>query len=244
MISVCLATYNGEFFLRQQLESILSQISDEDEVIVQDDFSTDSTVDIINSIEDPRILLEVNGKNLGVVRTFELALSRCTGEVIFLSDQDDVWLPWKYNSFMDCFADDNVTLVLSDCALIDEYDNLIYLSYFDIIKTSHALLPNVIKNRYVGCCMAFRRDLLRSILPFPSNIDGHDNWIGLVALFYGRVMLVKHNTLLYRRHGGNASSMRRRVLIRAVLAKFGVVCALFRRVVRMNLENRRYKRGF
>ena len=95
MVSVCIATYNGEKYLRQQIESILPQLSKEDEIVISDDCSTDRTVEILKVFKDERIKIFVNESNLGVVENFENAIKQSIGEYVFLSDQDDVWKPNK-----------------------------------------------------------------------------------------------------------------------------------------------------
>ena len=95
MISVCIATYNGEKYLREQLDSILPQLAESDEVIVSDDGSTDGTIDLITSLNDPRIKIVSNSGRKGYVGNFENALKHTTGDYIFLSDQDDIWYPNK-----------------------------------------------------------------------------------------------------------------------------------------------------
>lgn len=103
-ITVCLASYNGQNFIKEQIESILSQLSAIDELIVSDDISSDSTLDIVNSFKDDRIKILSGIKFASPIRNFENALKYATGDVIFLSDQDDVWLPNKVRVMISYFS--------------------------------------------------------------------------------------------------------------------------------------------
>ena len=105
MTSVCMATYNGQKYLREQIESILCQLSANDELVISDDHSTDSTVDIIRSYGDSRIKMYANELTKGVTHNFENALNKSKGDIIFLADQDDVWLPNKISKMEKKFHD-------------------------------------------------------------------------------------------------------------------------------------------
>ena len=119
-ISVCLATYNGEKYIKEQLDSILPQLSANDEIIISDDNSTDDTINIIRSLNDERIKIYVN-KTKGIVKNFENALNNASGDIIFLSDQDDVWKNDKVKKILSAFSSDNsLTLVFSNAEIIDE----------------------------------------------------------------------------------------------------------------------------
>ena len=120
MVSVCIATYNGEKYLRQQIESILPQLSKEDEIVISDDCSTDRTVEILKVFNDERIKIFVNESNLGVVENFENAIKQSIGEYVFLSDQDDVWEPYKVESIISYFnVNKSIQVVFTDALLID-----------------------------------------------------------------------------------------------------------------------------
>lgn len=203
MISVCLAAYNGERFIRRQLESILPQLGPGDEVIVSDDGSTDQTLAVVRSLNDPRIRIVRNTGRRGPVGNFENALNQVRGEFIFLSDQDDVWLPDKVHRLRPLLETHN--LVLSDCTVVDAGGRTLFPSFFAHRGSRPGLLRNLYKNSYVGCCMAFRRSLLKRALPFPKGLYMHDWWLGLLAEAGGSVCFYPESTLLYVRHGQNAS---------------------------------------
>ncbi len=204
-LSVAMAAYNGASYLRQQLASILPQLAPGDELIVVDDASEDATCSMVAEFQDARIRLLKNPRNLGVLASFERALRNTTGEVIFLSDQDDLWRPDKVHKFLAAFADPEVTLVLSDAAVIDAEGNLVCRSFFDPYPFRPGVLRNVIRNRYLGCTMAFRRALLARVLPFPPKVPMHDMWIGMLNDIYGKTCYLDEPLVSYRRHGNNAS---------------------------------------
>ena len=203
MISVCIACYEGSRFIEQQLNSILIQLSAEDEVVISDDGSTDATVALINGLMDSRIVWAGIGGRLGVVKNFERALQHAKGDFIFLADQDDVWLPNKVEVMLACLRD--VNLVVSDCVVVDEQLNMLYPSFFNLRSSRSGLIRNLLRNSYLGCCIAFRRSLLNYALPFPSHLPMHDWWLGLLAETFGGVLYIDQVLMMYRRHGKNAS---------------------------------------
>ena len=205
-ISVCLASYNGEKFIRDQITSILKQISQDDELIISDDASKDNTVAIIHSIKDPRIKCVINEGEHGYTRNFENALRYATGDTIFLSDQDDIWCDHKVSLMTEALQEND--LVVSDARVVDGNLRMLQPSHFDLCHVKTGFFNNFIGTRYVGACMAFNRKILGLILPFPSNptLCPHDYWITIVSELYARVGLVQQPLLLYRRHGDNASN--------------------------------------
>lgn len=201
MISVCLPTFNGALYIKAQLESILISplVS---EVIVSDDGSTDATAEIINSLNDNRINL-VRGPGKGLIKNYEYLLSLASGDYIFLSDQDDIWLPNKVEVMLASLND--FDFVVSDCVVVDGKLNVLYPSFFALLNSQSGLIRNLLRNRYLGCCIAFRRHLINHALPFPRHLPMHDWWLGLVAELFGRVGFISQPLMMYRRHGNNAS---------------------------------------
>jgi glycosyltransferase involved in cell wall biosynthesis len=200
MTSVCLACYNGEKHIKEQVESILIQLDGSDELIISDDSSTDDTISIIKSIRDERIKLYINENSSGrPTENFQNSLKKAKGTFVFLSDQDDIWLADKYETMKALLATND--LVLSDSVVVDETLKELHPSFFKFHGSGKGILKNVIKNSYFGSCMAFRRELLNYALPFPSSKEiGHDVWLGLVAEMVGKVCLVARPLILYRRH--------------------------------------------
>jgi glycosyltransferase involved in cell wall biosynthesis len=199
MISVCMATYNGAQFINEQINSILLQIEEGDELIISDDSSTDETVKLINQINDPRIKVYTDNKFKNHIKNFQNALQYAKGDYIFLSDQDDVWLPDKCKATLPLF--ENFDLILSDSIVVNEKLEEITPSFFKLHNSHKGVLTNIIKNNYFGSCMAFKRGLLEKALPFPDTIEvGHDFWLGVIAEITGKVLFWQHPTILYRRH--------------------------------------------
>ena len=206
-ISVCMATYNGATYLRLQLESILSQLGSNDEIVLVDDHSSDNTLKLVDEIGDKRIQVYQNQVNLGVQLSFERAISLSSGDLIFLSDQDDLWYPNKIAKYIDVFASKpDVTLVLSDARIIDKNGIPLVNSFYATRGRFKAgVVSNLFKNKYLGCVIAFRRELLSKILPFPLLIPQHDMWIGLINGVYGKAYFISEPLIDYRRHDTNTS---------------------------------------
>ncbi|WP_207696788.1 hypothetical protein DOK67_0000208 [Enterococcus sp. DIV0212c] len=209
MISVCIATYNGEKYLEEQLNSILPQISVGDELIISDDGSVDATIAILKryAAQDQRIKL-FKGPGKGLIANFEFAITQSQGDFIFLADQDDVWLPEKVQTTLDFFQEhDEIDVVISDLVIVDEQLEVIEPSYFEYRKVKLGFLHNLVKNKYIGAGMAFRSRMKTKILPIPANVPMHDMWIGLIAAFRKKSALIPQKLTLYRRHNNNASEI-------------------------------------
>lgn len=205
-ISVCMATYNGETFIKEQLVSILSQLDDSDEVVISDDHSEDGTLDIIREIGDNRIKVLDNEFDKGYTPNFENALRHATGTYVFLSDQDDVWCADKVQILLKYLR--TYDMVVSDAVLVNENRKKISESFYRLRRPYKSYWGNIWKFGYLGCCMAFHRKILEKALPFPGNhkMYTHDNWLFLVAYTFYKVGILDEKLILYRRHGGNTSS--------------------------------------
>lgn len=204
MISVCIATYNGERFIREQIDSILRQLSSDDEIIVSDDGSTDNTISIINSIDDKRIRVIEGPRKQSPTSNFECALKASKGDFIFMSDQDDVWKPNKVKICMEWLQ--RYDCVVSDAEVTDSSLNPLYPSLYAIMQVRQGRIYNTIwKNGYTGCCMAFRRNVLEASLPFPKDIPMHDIWIGNVAAYKYNVKFIPDTLIYFRRHEDTTS---------------------------------------
>ena len=208
-VSVCMATYNGSAYLRTQLDSILDQLGPDDELLVQDDASSDRTCAIIEQYADPRIVLRSNPSNLGPIGTFERCLARAQNPIVLLADQDDEWLPGKIDAVLAELADPEVMGVVTNAEITDAELTPTGELYFDHARSGPGVIHNFIKNSYLGCCLAVRRDVLEVALPGPRSVRTHDGWIGITADLMGRVMFLPTPYLRYRRHGSNASQMTR-----------------------------------
>ena len=208
MISVCMATFNGGKFIREQLESILSQLPPDAEIIIADDGSTDDTLLVVDSLNESRIRVLPAERHLGVIYNFERALRASKGEIVFLADQDDVWLPGKVEK---CLAALNeADLVMHDAFLLglsDAFESAWGRNgkLSDIRTYRSGVVANWWKNSFTGCCMAFRRKVLDKALPFPKNLPMHDQWLGVVAEKYFKVSYVDEPLVDYRQHSSNAT---------------------------------------
>ena len=203
MISVCMATYNGAKYVKEQIDSILPQLGNNDELVISDDGSRDETCSIISSYDDPRIKLLYNKGKHGFVGNFENALSHALGDIIVLSDQDDVWKPKKLFVLLGYLK--QYDLIVHDAELIDAEGHSLHKNYYSCIHSKNGFWANFLKPRFLGCCMAFRKTVLQSSLPFVSERRGHDYWIGCIALLKFRVAFVPDVLIQYRRHGGNVT---------------------------------------
>ena len=197
-ISVALAAYKGEKYIGDQLKSILPQLKEDDEIIVSDDFFCEEMQKIIDELDDTRISY-VAGAGKGVIKNFENAINLCSGDIIFLCDQDDVWLPNKVESCLKEF-ENGALLVLHNAKVSDSELNVKEESFFQSHSSSVGFLKNLLRNSYMGCCMAFSKELKKYILPFPEKIPMHDQWIGLNAERVGKVSLIEEPLIIYRRH--------------------------------------------
>lgn len=210
-ISVCMATRNGARYIREQLETILSQLEVDDEIVISDDSSTDQTVDIIEDFGDERIRLFKGNTFFSPVFNIENALKKAAGDVIVLSDQDDIWLDNKITVIRDSFRKNlsRVHIVVLDGYIVDESGNNIGESIFHKIGSGTGVLKNIYDNTYLGCCMAFTRPLLEIALPFPKMIPMHDMWLGLLAELFGTVEFLEEKTIKYRKHPTSMTDFRR-----------------------------------
>lgn len=208
MISVCMATYNGGKFIREQLESILSQLPTDAEVVVADDGSTDDTLLVVESLKEPRVRVLPVEKHLGVIYNYERALQASKGEFIFLADQDDIWLPGKVEAVLAALKD--ADLVIHDAWMLrpsklSESTWVRAGRLSEIRPYRSGVVANWWKNRHTGNCMAFRRLVLDRALPFPKNLPMHDQWLGIVAEKFFKVSYVAEPFIEYRLHSGNAT---------------------------------------
>ena len=208
MISIAMAAFNGERYIKMQLDSVFPQISSKDEVVVSLDPSKDSTLQILKEYQSKDNRLKIlEGPSKGIVKNFENAIKNCKGDYIFLCDQDDVWSPSKIETVVNEFKrDPNIVLVIHDALITDDKLNIVYESFFEKNDSRGGKLKNIIKNSYIGCCMIFKKELKPNILPFPENLPMHDQWIGLVAEFKGKVKFLNAPLIKYRRHSLTATN--------------------------------------
>jgi glycosyltransferase involved in cell wall biosynthesis len=235
MISVCIATYNGADFIIRQLESVLKQIGSDDQVVIIDDCSKDNTVQIIKDTYGDRIEVHVNEQNSGAIKSFERAISKATGDIIFLCDQDDIWLENKVQTVLSTFEQTDAALVVHDAYVTDGEGNILNTSWNEYNNNrEQGIIGNIIKNGFTGACMAFKRDLVKKIIPFPPNIEMHDQWIALVCMMEKKkIVYLKEPLMKYVRHGGNVTGMRKRSIGEKLKGRIGTV----REILRYKMTN-------
>lgn len=217
-ISVCLASYNGALFIEKQIQSVLNQLSQEDELILVDDCSTDNTLQIVISINDSRIRIYPNNSNKGCIKAFEQAISLANNEIIFMCDQDDIWLEGRINLMKKCLVEQQVLLVSSNMNFIDEIGNEVKNYTIDGVKEAQSkkFIQNIMdifkgKTNYFGCAMAFKKELNNIILPFPKYVESHDLWIAMAANIIKSNYHCDDITLSRRIHGNNLSVINRKL---------------------------------
>jgi len=206
LVSIALATYNGEKFLKAQLESIYAQTYKNIEVVVTDDCSDDRTLEILEQYREQHGLKYYqNDTNLGVVKNFERAISFCRGEYIALADQDDIWLDNKIELLVNHIG--NSSMIFTDAKLIDEKGNVIQKSFHESTKeyipTVDAYNYLLHKNFVTGCTVLFDKNIIKGKLSIPEKLFLHDHWLALLATQYNGVKYVKQQLILYRQHENN-----------------------------------------
>lgn len=222
--SCVLALYNGSKYISEMLHSIINQSVKVDEIIIVDDASTDNSLEIVNEIiyyhSDQNIKLILNNINLGVVKTFERALKESCGELIFLADQDDVWIENKVGVIL-AHATNNpeIDLFYSDGYIVNEnLCNITLISshfYLDYIYKSkkRIRLAYELGNFVPGCTMALRRTFVDSHLPIPQNIISlHDGWFAHIAHFKNTSFYINEKLIKYRQHENNYSGTKKKSL--------------------------------
>ncbi|HLL30471.1 MAG TPA: glycosyltransferase family 2 protein [Allosphingosinicella sp.] len=204
-ISVAMATWNGAAYLPEQLDSLAKQELLPSELVVRDDGSTDSTLEVLAQFAERApfaVHVSSNPRNLGVRSTFEKAISLCIGDIIFLCDQDDYWAPEKIRRVVETFERDARTMVvLNDKRIADERLNPSAATVLGNMR--RAGTPDI--SFIAGCCSAYRREWLPVALPIPSDLPYHDWWIAALAHQLGVSHILDEPLQLYRRHESNAS---------------------------------------
>jgi glycosyltransferase involved in cell wall biosynthesis len=217
-IAILMATYNGEKFLGQQIQSILDQTYVNWELWIRDDLSTDRSVEIIKaySKHDHRInLIESKGINLGVLGNFSKLLSlQLPCNYFMFCDQDDIWNPDKIKLSLTMLIDREKTygaeipiLINTDLRMIDSENNILSESFFkdQKIKKKHSYPLNelVVENYVTGCTVLFNKPLLQAAMPIPEKVIMHDWWFALVAASRGKIETLSEVTVNYRQHSNN-----------------------------------------
>ncbi|WP_197062000.1 glycosyltransferase [Sinomonas humi] len=228
-VSVCMAAYNGADHIQEQLDSILAELAPGDEVIVVDDGSEDGTREILASVDDPRVRVVFNEKNLGYVRNFEKALSLSTGDIVMLSDQDDIWIPGRVETLVAGL--EHADAAVGNCEYFGGTPGYFQRLRVDArFSSRHArnLLGILIGYRlHWGSAMAVTRSLLDDALPFPAVMtESHDQWLAMVANVRRSVTYLAANTVRHRLHDENLTPKRPRSIRKILRARGEFVAEL------------------
>ena len=226
LVSICMATYNGAKYIKEQMDSILSQRFKENdnvelEIIVSDDGSTDDTISILESYHDSRIKI-FHHKNYSKYKyfkanrlassNFENAITKATGDYLFLADQDDVWLPTKVEHTYEKLKETDADLVFTDLEVVNEKLETIYPSFNDFMLLSrkikkylHSYRLQYLYNCVTGCTLMSKKKFIKMILPIPtqSKYAIHDTWIACTVANNGKMEYLDEKTIKYRQHGNN-----------------------------------------
>ncbi|RTZ07235.1 glycosyltransferase [Flavobacterium sp. GSP27] len=219
-ISVCLASYNGAKFIELQLESIIKQLHHDDEIIIVDDCSSDNTLEIIMSINDERVKIFLNEINRGHVFSFGRSISLATKDIIFMSDQDDIWIDGRVALMKSKLVNSDAMLVSTNSNFVDSKGGKIDFNIDGVdSKFSDKNLSNIIdilkgKENYYGCAMALKKELKALILPIPDYVESHDLWIATAANIIKSNLHCDEVTLNRRVHGANASIVKRKLYLK------------------------------
>jgi glycosyltransferase involved in cell wall biosynthesis len=213
-ISVCMATYNGERYLAEQVASILAQLESTDELVVVDDASADNTAAYLEGLGDPRIRVHRNQTNLGHVQSFAKVIGLARQPYILMADQDDIWIEGRARAMCDALAT-GAALVSTNSEFIDGLGQSIPPLHDGLVAAdSQRHAANILRiftgqAFYDGCAMGLKEELRDLILPIPRYVESHDLWIAMVANVAGSNLHLELSTLRRRVHGNNASVVQR-----------------------------------
>ena len=218
-VDILLATYNGENYLVEQLESILSQTYSNFRLLISDDSSTDGTRKILEEYKekDSRIQLFFQGKNLGVIKNFEYLLKKVESKYYMLSDQDDIWKENKIEKSVEKLEDSESDLVYTDLEVVDANLNVTYESYWKLkgiykkIKKYNNFEALYLNNFVTGCTLISKEEYIRDVLPLPdtSKFVLHDYWIALIVSQKGKISYIEEPLIKYRQHKNNKIGSRK-----------------------------------
>ena len=214
LVSIVLTVYNGNKYLRPQLDSILNQKYRKFELIIIDDCSVDSSQEILAeyAASDERISVHLNETNKGAIHTFEVGISKATGDLICLSDQDDIWLPDHVQTLVAGIGDNSLAHTDAFFMYGEKKTKKLFSDNFKWVYglSDHEKLKYLIHANYIrGANCIFTNELKSYILPFPEHLTMHDHWIAFCAILSGGVKDLSDVTCFYRRHENTVTNEKR-----------------------------------
>ena len=206
-ISVVLASYNGEKYIKEQLDSICPYLEVEDELLVSDDGSTDNTLNLVRDYQERYSNIKItDGNHSGSSSNFASAIPKCSGDIVLFCDQDDIWMPQKIKVTKDFFlSNPSIDLVMHNAGFCDENGNIFAGDIFDKRNPKTGFIHNLIHSSYYGCCMMAKRDFLMKCIPLPDNKIPYDQYFSLLAEKRHKAMFLNEKLILHRYHGNNQS---------------------------------------
>jgi len=222
--SVALCTYDGEKYLAEQLQSIIQQTVPPTQIVICDDMSTDSTNTLIQEYANDNLDINwkhiINEKNIGVARNFEKAIHLCDEDIVFLSDQDDVWIANKAEIILNCFKNTHYSIIFSDGYIVDDMLNDLGITMFEAVNFSSKHQKKFPNNYYgmnlllarlivSGATMAFKKKIVQLYLPIPNILFFlHDSWIAIIGTCANHTAFINKPLILYRQHSNQATKIK------------------------------------
>ncbi|MEM1282781.1 MAG: glycosyltransferase family 2 protein [Chlamydiota bacterium] len=232
-VDILLATYNGEEFIAEQIESIMEQTHQKFFLVVGDDASRDSTPDIVYQYAQKnrgKVFFQQYHENVGMVLNFSRLVKFSASPYVMLSDQDDIWLPAKIEETLKKmkemereFGEETPLLVHSNSCIVDDDLNMIDTSFYSYSQQDprkNNFSQVLMDNHVLGCTMMMNRALMDSAFPIPKNALLHDYWVSLVATAFGKVGFLDKKTTYYRQHGHNWNVGHRQIGCKKLLSLF------------------------
>ena len=206
-VSVIMATYNGEKYIKEQLDSIIPFLQENDELIVSDDGSSDKTLDIVREYQNSCQRVQITGgEHTGSSTNFASAVPKCKGEIVLFSDQDDLWMPEKLGTVRKAFEENpKMELLMHNAGYCDGNSHIVEGDIFGRRHPKHGFYQNLIHSTYYGCCMAARRSFLIQYVPLPNQKVPYDQYFSLLAEKRKSAKFLNDKLILHRYHGSNQS---------------------------------------
>ena len=246
MVTILLATLNGEDYLKAQLESIAAQTYENWQLVVGDDGSTDGTISILEEFSKQypeQVTIIKNDPPQGSAKdNFISLIQNSYGPYFMFCDQDDVWKKNKMREIERVFEDPKVMAVVHDAQIVDEKLSSLDQTTFEWRNSGTGFWKNMKKNSYIGCCMAVRRSAMKRILPIPDDIWIHDQWIGLLSEQLGKVVFLEEPLIYYRRHGGNVTELTPGSITSMIKKRYHMIMGINHRVKEWSRHDKQNQR--